>query len=63
MSDDSNGHEFLAVVSAVHHQGVGQSFDDGTLRLAESLDRVPSGRVGDVDRGTDLDVIAFWCKE
>lgn len=57
MRDDAHGHEFLAVVSAVHHQGVGQSLDDGALGLAEPLHRVSSRRVRDVDRRPNLNVI------
>lgn len=57
VGDDAHGHEFLAVVAPVHHQRVGQSLDDGTLGLAESLHGVPSRRVGDVDGRPDLNVI------
>lgn len=56
--DDTDGHEFLAVVAAVHHQGVGQALDDGALGFAEALHGVAAGRVGDVYWGADLDVIS-----
>ena len=58
VGDDADGHEFLAVVAAVHHQGVGQALDDGALCLAETLDGVSSCGVGDVDGLSDLDVVA-----
>ena len=47
--DDADGHEFLAVVAAVHHEGVGQTLDYGTLCFAEAFGGVPTSRVGDVD--------------
>ena len=56
--DDADGHELLAVVAAVHHEGVGETLDDGALSLAETLGGVTTGGVGDVDGGTDLDVVA-----
>jgi len=58
VSNNADSHELLSVVATVHHQGVGKTLDDGALRLAESLLRISAGRVGDVDGGTDLDVIA-----
>lgn len=57
VGDDADGHEFLAIVAAVHHQRVGQALDDGALGLAEPLHGVPSCRVGDVDWRADLNVI------
>ncbi|KAH3666208.1 hypothetical protein OGAPHI_004397 [Ogataea philodendri] len=56
--DDSNSLELLTVVSTVHHQGVGQSLDNRTLSLSESLGSVSSGSVGDVDWLSDLDVVS-----
>jgi hypothetical protein len=58
VGDDADGHELLAVVAAVHHERVGEALDDGALGLPESLLCVPAGRVGDVDGGSDLDVVA-----
>lgn len=55
---DPNSHQLLSVVAAVHHQGVGQALDDGTLGFSEALDGVAAGGVGDVDRGADLNVVA-----
>ena len=49
MSDDADSHELLAVVAAVHHEGVRESLDDGTLCFSESLDGIPAGGVRDVD--------------
>lgn len=59
VSDNSHCHELLAVVSPVHHQRVGQTLDDRALSLAEPLDRISAGRMGDVYRRTDLDVVAI----
>lgn len=56
--NDADGHELLAVVAAVHHQGVGEALNDRALGLAESLLCISAGGVGDVDWGADLDVIA-----
>ena len=59
MSNDPDSHEFLAVVSSVHHQGVCQSLDDRALGFPESFCGVSAGGVGDVDWGADLDVISI----
>jgi hypothetical protein len=58
VGNDADGHELLSVVTAVHHQRVGETLDDGALCLSESLLCVSAGGVGDVDWGPDLDVIA-----
>jgi hypothetical protein len=58
VSDNSDSHELLSVVAAVHHQRVGKTLDDWALCLSESLLCVSAGRVGDVDRCSDLDVVA-----
>lgn len=42
---DANRHQLLAVIPAVHHQRVGQSLDDGALRLAETLSCISTRRV------------------
>jgi hypothetical protein len=55
---DPDSHQLLSVVAAVHHQGVGQALDDGTLGFSEALDGVATGGVGDVDWGADLNVVA-----
>ena len=60
MCYDAHGHEFLAVVAAVHHQGVCEALDDGALRFSEAFDRIATCGVGDVDWGADLDVIAVF---
>lgn len=63
MGHDAHGHELLAVVAAVHHEGVGEALDDGALRFAEPLDGVAAGGVGDVDWSADLDIVAVLCAE
>ena len=59
VSNNSDSHKLLSVVAAVHHQGVSETLDDWALCLSESLLCVSAGRVGDVDRCSDLDVIAM----
>merc|ERR1719427_931783 len=46
--DNSDCHELLAVVPAVHHEGVHQTLHDGALGLAETLGSVSSSRVGKI---------------
>lgn len=46
--DDPHSQEFLSIVAAVHHQGVGEALHDGALGLAEPLGSVTAGRVGQV---------------
>ena len=46
--DDTDGHDLLSVVPPVHHEGVGQTLDDGALSLTETLDVVPTGSMGKV---------------
>lgn len=58
MGDNADGHELLSVVAAVHHEGVGKTLNDGAVGLAEALDGIATGRVRQVDGGTDLDVVA-----
>ena len=58
VSNDANSHQLLSVVASIHHQGVSETLDDGALCLAEPLLCVSTGRVGDIDRSSDLDVIA-----
>lgn len=45
MGDDAHSHELLSVVAAVHHERVGETLDDGALRLPESLDGIAAGGV------------------
>lgn len=54
--EDSNRHQFLAVVSAVHHQRVHKAFHDWALRLAESLHLVSPARVRQV-----LSILLLYC--
>lgn len=58
VGNDADSHKLLSVVTAVHHQRVSETLDDGALRLSESLLGVSTGGVGDVDGSADLDVIA-----
>lgn len=43
--DDSDGHKLLSVVASVHHQGVGETFDDWASGLAETADLEASSRM------------------
>ena len=61
MSNDSDSHKLLSVVTTIHHEGVGKALNDWALCLSESLLRISTGGVGDVDWGADLDVIAVGC--
>jgi hypothetical protein len=45
VSDDADGHQLLAVVAAVHHEGVGQALNDGALSLPEPLDGIAASGV------------------
>lgn len=55
--DDSDSLQLLTVVLTVHHQGVGQSLNNWTLSLSESLGSVSASSVGDEHWGSDLDVV------
>ena len=57
MGNDADGHKLLAVVASVHHKGVGEALNNGTVGLAEALDGIAAGRVRDVDGGPNLDVV------
>jgi hypothetical protein len=57
VSNNSDSHKLLSVVTTVHHEGVGETLDDWALCLSKSLLCVSTGRVGDVDWGSDLDII------
>lgn len=57
MCDNADGHQLLSVVATLHHQGVGETLNDRALSLSEPLDGIAAGGVGDVDGGSDLDVI------
>lgn len=60
MSNNADSQELLSVVTAVHHERVGETLDDGALSLAETLSGIATGSVGNVDRGADLNVVASW---
>ncbi|EEQ41039.1 hypothetical protein CLUG_05166 [Clavispora lusitaniae ATCC 42720] len=55
--DDSNSLQLLTVVLTVHHQRVGQSLDNWTLSLSESLGSVSTSSVGDEHWGSDSNVV------
>jgi len=59
VSNNADSHELLSVVASVHHEGVGKTLNDRALCLAESLLGETAGRVRDVDRGADLNVITM----
>jgi hypothetical protein len=46
--NNANGHKLLSVVASRHHQGVGQTLNNGALSLAETLNVVSSSSVGKV---------------
>lgn len=58
VGNNADSHELLSVVATVHHQGVGETLNDWAVGLSESLLRITTGGVGDVDWGSDLNVIA-----
>jgi len=48
MLDNPHGHEFLAIVSTVHHERVGKPLNNGALGLPEPLHRVPTSGVRNI---------------
>lgn len=46
--DDAHGHDFLAIVAAVHHKGGCQTLNDWALSFPEALDLVATSRVREV---------------
>jgi hypothetical protein len=59
VGNDADSHELLSVVAAVHHDGVGETLNDGALGLAETLGGITASGVREVDRGADLNVVAI----
>lgn len=57
MGDNADSHELLSVIAAVHHQRIGETFDDGAICFSKPLDSIATGGMGDVDGISDLDVI------
>lgn len=55
--DNADSQQFLSVVAAVHHQRVGETLDDRAVSLAEALDGIAAGAVGDIDRVAEGDVV------
>ena len=58
MCNDPDRHELFTVVAAVHHERVGQSFNNGTLGFAESFRGITTCCVREVYCMADLDVVA-----
>lgn len=56
--DDADSLQLLTVVAAGHHERVGQTLNNGALRLTEALGSVTASGVGDIDGLTDLDVVS-----
>jgi hypothetical protein len=48
MSYNPDSHQFLAVVSSVHHQGAAETLDNRALGFPESFHLVSASRVGKV---------------
>ena len=48
--DNPDSHELLAIVSTVHHEGVGEPLNNGALCLPETLHRVPTSSVRNICR-------------
>ena len=63
MGDDPDGHELLAVVAAVHHEGVGETLNDGAVGLSEALGSILASRVGDIDGVAERDVVTRYPKK
>ena len=55
--NNSDSHDLLSVVSAVHHECVDESLDNGHSALGELLLGVSTGSVGSVDSVADIDVV------
>lgn len=45
VSNNADSHELLSVVTAVHHERVGEALNDGALSLPEALDGITAGGV------------------
>ena len=58
VGNDADSQQLLAAVTAVHHERVGQTLNDGALGLAETLDGIATSGVREVDGRADLDVVA-----
>jgi hypothetical protein len=57
--DNADSNQLLAIVTAVHHEGIGKTLHNRALSLAEALNIVPPSTVGHELRGlaADSDVI------
>lgn len=58
VGNNSDSHELLSVVAAVHHERVGQSLNDGAVGLSESLGGISASSVGDVDGVSQGNVVS-----
>ena len=58
MCNDTDSHKLLAIITAIHHKGIGETLDYRALGLPESLDSIAASRVGDIDWRPDLNVVA-----
>lgn len=58
MSNNADSLQFLAVVATMHHERVGEPFNDGAVGFAEPLSGIAACRVGNVDGRPNLDVVA-----
>jgi hypothetical protein len=48
MFHNPHSHQLLSTVPPMHHEGVGESLNDGALRLPKALCSITSSRVGQV---------------
>lgn len=62
VGDDADGHQFFAVVAAVHHQGICEALDYGALGFSEALHGKTASGVRDVDWIADLNIITGMFK-
>lgn len=60
MCHNTDSLELLPVVSAVHHQGVGEALNDRALSFPEALLGISAGGVRKVDGLTDLNVVPVF---
>jgi len=57
VGDDADGEELLAVVAALHHHRVNQTFDNGHLGLLEPPLGITASGMGDPDGVANLNVV------
>jgi hypothetical protein len=54
---DTGGQKLLSVITTVHHERVGHTFNDGALGLTETLGSITTGSVREEDLATKFDII------